>query len=122
LVKTSVGVVLVELDKGWGSHEIALFGDDGWETKDMTPNVDGEFEWNEEEIVKRLVELGVPAAEAHSVAEQTWAGWFARGGRPMTRREDVLGAAGVIAILLFVFGGWLIGAGVLVWLLIRLAF
>jgi hypothetical protein len=122
LIKTSLGVVEVDLAKGWGSHAVVLFGDDGWERMDLTPDVEGEFEWSPEELTSRLIEVGLPEEEARRTGGEIWSEWLTRGGRPLNRVENTLGSLGALAFLFVLLGGWLLGVGFLIWLVVRYAF
>jgi hypothetical protein len=118
LLHTSVGVVEVHLAKGWASHPIVLYDEDGWERKDFTPDVEGEFEWTLETLAEKLIEVGVPADEAKATAERVWSEWLARGGGPMSRAENIAGGFGAVVLLIVLVGVWLVGFGFLVWLVV----
>lgn len=84
--------------------------------------MEGEFEWSPETLREKLGEVGVPDDEARATADRVWDEWLARGGRPMSRGEDMASDLGLVLFLAIFVGGWLVGVGFLVWLVVTRVF
>jgi len=113
LVDSSVGVIAVDFSDEQRFASLLRVDGDGW--------VVAESDWDENdyELAVAIEALGVPAAEAQRIAQQTEQEWRARGGvAPSAWRWwewPVLAS-----ILIATVGVWLAGVGFLIWLLFEL--
>jgi len=113
MVNTSAGWIEIDFADDQRVARIFRLDEMGW--------AEHESEWNDfdNDLATAVEGLGVPSEGAHALAEQTEQEWLRRGGVSESSSPWWQWPA-LAAILLATVGVWLVGVGLLVWLVIRL--